>query len=270
MKKFILLFFVVFAWACSNAPEAPAETAPDEPVTEKEKPTPSRPTLAFEEVSFPSGDSLTITADKYIRDGKEPLILLCHQAGFSRGEYKITALKLNQAGYSCMAIDQRSGKEANGVINQTAKLAEEKGLPTAYLDARQDIEAAIDYMYEQSGHHPIVLVGSSYSASLALMIAKDNFKVRAVAAFSPGEYFKGINIQEQLSGMSTAVFVTSSQKETPGVEKLVSKIDEHRVTQFKPELAGIHGSRALWSSTEGHEAYWEAFSSFLEQHLGTK
>ncbi|KAA3633919.1 MAG: hypothetical protein DWQ02_12300, partial [Bacteroidetes bacterium] len=117
---------------------------------------------------------------------------------------------------------------------------------------------------------PIVLVGSSYSASLALLIAKDNPKVRAVAAFSPGEYFDGIDIQSEISGMSTAVFVTSSKKETPGVETLVSEIDPNNVTHYKPEVAGIHGSRALWSTTKGNEAYWEAFSSFLEEHLGTK
>jgi dienelactone hydrolase len=269
MTRFILLILATFLMACSESADKDTSEAGEasETVVQEETPKPAGPTLSFEEVTFPSKDSLPITADVYIRDGKEPLMLLCHQAGFSRGEYHITALKINQAGYSCMAIDQRSGKEANGVVNETAQKAKEKSLPTDYQDARQDIEAAIDYLYERSAHHPIILVGSSYSASLALLIARDNPKVRAVAAFSPGEYFKGTDIQKELKGMSTAVFVTSSQKETPGVEKLVSAIDQERVTHFKPKVAGIHGSRALWSSTEGNEAYWKAFLAFVEEHL---
>ncbi len=270
MTRLILLIMATFLMAaCSGPPNQDATEPGDtpDPIGQAERPEPAGPTLGFEKITFPSKDSLPIRADVYIRDGKAPMILLCHQAGFSRGEYNLTAIRINQAGFSCMAIDQRSGKEANGIINETAQKATEKGLPTDYLDARQDIEAAIDYLYERSAHHPIVLVGSSYSASLALLIAKDNPKIRAVAAFSPGEYFKGTDIQQALSGMSTAVFVTSSQKETPGVEKLVSAIDPERVTHFKPEVAGIHGSRALWSSTEGNELYWEAFMAFLKQHL---
>ena len=36
---------------------------------------------------FPSKDSLLISADIYEVDEKKPLVLLCHQAGYSRGEY---------------------------------------------------------------------------------------------------------------------------------------------------------------------------------------
>ncbi len=271
MKNYLLLFTLILLWACSGSSDQSAtHENQSENTGDQALEKPIVPTLSIEKITFPSKDSLSIKADVYLRDGQNPMILLCHQAGFSRGEYKSTAIKINQAGYSCMAIDQRSGKEANGVINETAKQAREAGLPTHYLDARQDIEAAIDYLYERSAHHPIVLVGSSYSASLALLIAKDNPKVRAVAAFSPGEYFDGINIQSEISDMSTAVFVTSSKKETPGVEKLVSEIPTDNVTHFKPEVAGIHGSRALWSTTEGYETYWEAFSAFLDEHLGIK
>ena len=38
--------------------------------------------------SFPSRDSLLIFADIYERKGNKPSVLLCHQAGFSRGEYR--------------------------------------------------------------------------------------------------------------------------------------------------------------------------------------
>ncbi len=215
-------------------------------------------------ITFPSKDGLLITADEYKIKEEDISILLCHQAGFSRGEYKDTAIRLNELGYSVMAIDQRSGNIANDVFNETAKVAKEKGLPTTYLDARQDIEAAVDYVFANNGNESMLLVGSSYSASLALLIGNANAKVKAVAAFSPGEYFKGININSEIEGYTKPVFVTSSKKETEKLVVLVDNIDKEYLTHHTPSEKGIHGSRALWKSTVGTEAYWEAFKVFLE------
>ncbi len=212
-----------------------------------------------------SKDSLPIIADIYEVNGKKPTVLLCHQAGFSRGEYKDTALKLLNLGLSCVAIDQRSGKEANGVLNETALGAKERNLPTGYLDAKQDIEAAIEYIFEMNGHQPIFLVGSSYSATLALLIANESEKIKAVAAFSPGEYFDGMDIKNAIKNISKPVFVTSSRKETTALVELVSLMDSAYVEHYKPTVDGIHGSKALWTSTIGHEAYWKSFSNFLQK-----
>ena len=215
-------------------------------------------------ITFPSRDGLPITADIYKVNNNPITILLCHQAGYSRGEYKDTALILNKLGYSVMAIDQRSGNAANNVVNETAQAAKAKGLPTTYLDARQDIEAAIDYIYSMNSNKPIILVGSSYSASLALLIGESNTKIKAVAAFSPGEYFKGINISETIKPYSKPIFVTASYKETPKLITLVSLVNPKFVKHYKPKEKGIHGSRALWSTTEGVTGYWDAFKAFLK------
>lgn len=215
-------------------------------------------------IIFPSKDGLLITADVYRVNDNPITILLCHQAGFSRGEYKDTAHRLNKLGYSAIAIDQRSGKVANAVVNETAKRAENKNLPANYADARQDIEAAIDYVYTNNSSSPIVLIGSSYSASLALLIGDSNQKIKAVAAFSPGEYFRDVSIMDNIKTYDKPVFVTSSMKETDKLMTLVSKIDEAHLTHYRPTESGIHGSRALWSSTKGTENYWKAFIAFLE------
>jgi hypothetical protein len=66
---------------------------------------------AQEKVSFKSSDGLEITADKYFTDSESaPLILLFHQAGWSRGEYNESAPKLNKLGFNCIAFAQRSGE----------------------------------------------------------------------------------------------------------------------------------------------------------------
>jgi dienelactone hydrolase len=215
-------------------------------------------------VTFYAKDSVVITGDIYSLKNTNPTVLLCHQAGFSRGEYIRTARKLNIMGLACMAIDQRSGNEVNGVINQTAIDANRKKMNVGYTGAKQDIEAAIDYLFEMNGHQPIILVGSSYSASLALWIGSENKKVKAVAAFSPGEYLKNLDLADTIRTLSIPTFVTSSKREIGPVAQLLRYVNTKNVTQFKPELKGIHGSRALWDSTQGHEAYWNAFSSFIQ------
>ena len=105
--------------------------------------------IAQQKVTIPSKDSLPITADMYSVDESKPYIILCHQAGYSRGEYKEIATKLNKLGYNCLAIDLRSGGEVNGIKNETAAAALKKKKPQGYLDAEQDIVAALDYLYEK-------------------------------------------------------------------------------------------------------------------------
>lgn len=214
-------------------------------------------------VEFPSKDGLLITADLYEVPNAKETILLCHQAGYSRGEYINTALELNKMGYSCLAIDQRSGKGVNSIKNETVIRATKKGLGTTYLDVKQDIESAIDYLFKKNGEKPLLIVGSSYSASLVLLIGKENEKVKAVAAFSPGEYLKGVKVGETISGSKKPIFVTASKSEIPKAEELTQGISQDYLTLYRPNETGIHGSRALWKTTDGSTGYWNAFSKFL-------
>ena len=218
-------------------------------------------------ITFYAKDSVLVTADTYFINEIPPTILLCHQAGFSRGEYIETANKLNKLGFSCMAIDQRSGKAVNGVINQTAKNADSKLMNVGYAGAKQDLEAAIDYLFELNGNQPIILVGSSYSASLALWLGSENNKIKAVAAFSPGEYLKNMSLADTIKQIKIPTFITSSQREIRPVEKLIRFVKPTYITHFKPDVEGIHGSRAIWDSTEGHETYWNAFKEFLLKNM---
>ena len=58
-------------------------------------------------------------------------------------------------------------------------------------------------------------------------------------------------------------FVTSSLNESEKVKILINKIDPDFSTHFTPKVKGIHGSRALWKTTEGYETYWASFNDFL-------
>lgn len=216
-------------------------------------------------VTFPSLDKLSITADLYFIGDEYPLMILCHQAGFSRGEYIETAKKFNELGYNCMAIDQRSGNEVNKVKNKTALLAEKNNLKQDYLSAEQDIIAAIHYANSKS-FDKIILVGSSYAASLVLKIASENKKVSAVISFSPGEYFGDqLNLQESIASLSVPCFITSSKQEFSSLKVLTSKVNASKMKLFLPKEEGKHGSKALWSSYKHNEEYWCALKDFLKK-----
>lgn len=274
MKYVFILLISAFLIILNSCQQAPKENSLDSDlmgrfdsvVVAQEK----GPTLEYyyenmvQHLTFPSKDSVTIYADLYESEGSHVNLLLCHQAGYSRGAYKQTGTILSKLGFNAMAIDLRSGESALKVPNLTSEEAATKGKSTEYLDASQDIEAAIDYIYNCNGNKPIIIVGSSYSASLCLLIGKSNPKVRAIAAFSPGEYLEGISVKDSIAGIQKPIFVTSSKLEIPQTQQLVSGVDSTYLTLFKPNVEGIHGARALWKETEGHKEYWNAFLKFLK------
>ena len=216
-------------------------------------------------VTFPSLDGITVTADLYEIDSASPVILLCHQAGYSRGEYIETAKRLNKFGFNCLAIDQRSGKECNAVTNETALAAAVKGKSRTYLDAKQDILAAINFLYNRYNRR-IILLGSSYSASLALIIAKENYNVCAAAVFSPGEYLgEAAPVAKNIAGLDKPVYATSSKDESSAVTELLRDVVSTLKVQFIPKEEGNHGSRALWASNSNNQEYWVTLMSFLSK-----
>lgn len=228
-------------------------------------------TTVIDEVEFPSLDGLTISAKSYIREGNETCILYCHQAGYNKSEYDEIALKLAEAGFNGLAIDQRSGGSISAYdyenTNQTAERAKEKELSTRYLDAEQDIKAAINY-WSKACKQKVILWGSSYSASLALKVGLEMDEVKSIIAFSPGEYFQedGLNIEQSIAKMNKYIFVTSTHKEAGGVLNMVNDLPREIVTQFIPDTKGKHGSKALWTNnTEDGEYYWNAVTKFLNE-----
>jgi dienelactone hydrolase len=214
---------------------------------------------------FPAPDGLTITADLYEADSTAPVILLCHQAGYSRGEYLETAKRLQKFGFTCLAIDLRSGKECNAVRNETARAAVAGHFPRNYMDAQHDIVAGIDYLYSNY-HRKVIVLGSSYSASLALLEAKENDKVAAVAAFSPGEYFGEKDfISKKIAGLDKPVYASSALSESAAVTELLKDVTSQLKVQFVPSEEGNHGSKVLWTSNSNNQEYWLTLMAFLSK-----
>lgn len=221
--------------------------------------------LAQEKVILFAGDSLKITADLYIKNYQDPFIILFHQAESSRGEYIEIAPRLMKLGYNCLAVDLRSGGKSNYISNETAARARELSRPAHFIDARQDMLAAIDYVCRYN-KKPVILFGSSYSASLALLLASELPNIKAVIAFSPGEYFRpAVEVRDKLGGIKAPVFIAVTEIENSYISEFSSNISSHK-TVFKPsEGRGVHGAKALWDDSPGSKECWFNLTFFFSK-----
>lgn len=227
----------------------------------------------FETITFESADGLQITADLYWKhdDKAKPFIVLCHQARWSRGEYREIAPQLNALGFNCLAIDQRSGGAVNDVENETMKQATAAGKSTEYVDAEQDMIAALKFVHKEYATGKVLLWGSSYSSALSLRIAGTQPDlVDGVLAFAPGEYFARAGksktwITESAKQIADPVFITSAKDEFANWKSIFAAIPGEAKTKFVPQTKGNHGSRALWAEFNDSQAYWAAVKGFLAQ-----
>lgn len=140
---------------------------------------------------------------------------------------------MQQHGYACLAVDLRSGMNVLGYVNETSSRAKARQLETGYLAAAPDIEAAIQYALSRNREEPVVLVGSSYSAALALVIASGRRGVKAVAAFSPGEYLKGVAVGTVIADLEIPTFVTAARKEMADVKRLMRAVPRAVLSRAK-------------------------------------
>jgi len=227
----------------------------------------------WQQALFPSEDGLEIMAELYLKsdDKQSPFIVLCHQAGWSRGEYREIAPKLVELGFNCLAIDQRSGGTVNDVTNETARKAAEAKKEATYVDAEQDMIAAIKWARANHAEGKVLLWGSSYSAALALRVAGEHPElVDGVLAFAPGEYFIRFKkpadwIASSAKKIKSPTLITSAKHEFPRWEAIFNAIPGDTKVKFVPETKGNHGSRALWAKFDDSPEYWNSVKAFLSQ-----
>ncbi|WP_404369109.1 alpha/beta hydrolase [Sphingomonas sp. MMS24-J45] len=208
-------------------------------------------------------DGVTIYARLYPAEQPKALILLFHQAGSSKDEYATIAPRLVAAGYSALAIDQRAGGALFGPNETAAHVA---GKPT-YRDAAPDLQAAIDWARTQGP--PVIVWGSSYSSSLVFPLAADNPAVKAVLAFSPGEYFDDPKfVAAAAARVSIPVFVTSAPdaEEVAAARAIADAVPRGLATRYVP-VAGVHGASTLIPARDpkGAETNWLPVLAFLKK-----
>lgn len=219
----------------------------------------------------PSGDMNLIIANDKTRvyahfyralNNNKKIALLFHQAGSNSMEYEPVLTAFHVAGFDTLTVDQRSGGTRWGVDNMTVK---HLGASTEYAEAYPDLEAALQYAVMRK-YKKILVVGSSYSASLAIVLASKNpDKILAVAAFSPGEYFPDKNwIKNAAAKLKVPLYITGAANERQRIEEVIIRANENDVTFYRPEIS-VHGISSLRKdqNPEAYKSNLENFSKFL-------
>ncbi len=228
----------------------------------------TQPAAPYQAVTFKAADGLVVHGARYRTLHPKALILLFHQAGSSKAEYATIGPKLELAGYDALAIDQRSGGSMFGPNETAAAL----GRDASYLDAKQDLEAALRWGETQK--LPLILWGSSYSAALVFLVAADHPQaLKGVLAFSPGEYLDHKDMVKQAAArVRVPVYVTSAKdpSEIAAARSILAAARASVKVQYVPEAGGVHGSSTLIETRDpaGAEANWRAALAFLHRVAG--
>ena len=217
---------------------------------------------ASQAVMLRARDGVSISGLAYTTDHPKAIVLLFHQADSSKAEYATIAPKLAAAGFTAFAIDQRSGGDLYGP-NETARRL---GKPASYEQAKPDLEAALDWATVK--HLPVVLWGSSYSASLVFEVAAEHpQEVSAVMAFSPGEYFDDTRaVGRAAAKVRAPIYVTSSPDadEVNDAKAILAASPARSKIQYVPRF-GVHGASTLIEAQDpkGAAENWKHALAFL-------
>jgi dienelactone hydrolase len=230
---------------------------------------------ALVEVRFPVRDSLAVVADVHRgaagRGG--PTILLFHQGGGNaRGEYRSITPRLLREGYHVVAADIRGGGDRFGSANRAGPAPADFD----YCDALPEVEAVVNLARAQGFTGPLVLWGSSYTASLALQAAaRRSADVRAVLAFSPasGEPMRHCEPATYVgwltrAGVPALVLRPRAELNDTGRVARLEAMRRDGAEVFVAER-GAHGSSMLDAerSGAGTDAQWSAVLGFLRRAL---
>ena len=195
-----------------------------------------------------------------------PIVLAFHQAEASRGEYAPIAPRLAAAGFTVVAIDQRSGGPFLGGRNRTV---ERLGRSTEFVDALPDLEAALAWAKANGRGAPVIAMGSSYSAALVfLLAARHSGDLAAVVAYSPGEYLGGPHlVRDAARTVRVPVFVgqAGDPAEIAASKAIVAALPGRRVAPFTSAASSVHGASTLRADQNptGADAQWQALLAFL-------
>lgn len=234
----------------------------------EEPPEPASAPRAGVEVQLRASDGKTVFADfvEAPKRNKAPVVILLHKAGSNAAEYENIIPKLSEMEFNCVAVDLRSGGSKWGKTNRTS---EQYSRDPGYLGAYLDMQAVYEWAYKQ-GFPKVGVVGSGYSASLALHLAEQFPAISMVAAFSPGEYgeLRG-SVRGWTSNVICPVYMASSQAEGADTKRLFSALTRRSNAKvwdvFAQYSHGGHGARELLESNrpEAAERYWSSFKKFL-------
>ena len=191
--------------------------------------------------------------------------LLLHMMPATKESWSAFAFRLSSLGVASLAIDLRghgaSRRGPEGLIDY--KDFDDAG----HQAARLDVEAALSWLREKHPGLPLIAVGASIGANLALQATAEHADVTAVLALSPGLEYHGVAAQGVVRRLRTGqkAMLAASREDAyaaSSVETLASEPSGARVETLLVDGAG-HGTAML----ERDPALADRVSSWIETCL---
>lgn len=210
---------------------------------------------AAETITTKAADGTTVYGETYYGSlpATAPMIALFHQARSNgRGEYGPLIPWLNGLGYRVVAFDQRSGGALYGEANRTAAAA--KG-PKGFCDAWPDVDAGVAYAHGVANGAPLVIWGSSYSASLIWRAAANHAdEIDGVVAMSTatGGALDSCGAKAYLPKLKDKAVAVWPEKEKGQADRLKALLEPKGVAVVIVK-GGVHGSSTLVDSRTGKD-----------------
>lgn len=168
-------------------------------------------------VSFETEDGIRIVADYYQSPNSKFAGILIHMMPSDRKSFADLAKKLQEAGYSALAIDLRGHGEsinsAKGLLNYK-NFTDEEHQTSIY-----DLKAASEFLKKEGfSIENQFLIGASIGANLSLQFLSQNPNIKAVILLSPGINYRGIKIEEFLKkDFGEKILVIIGQKDIQSI-----------------------------------------------------
>lgn len=114
----------------------------------------------------------------------------------------------------------------------------------------------------------VMVVGAQRGASVGLLAALRDFRIKSVIALSPGEYFSSPKlVEEKLGSIAIPVLALYSQTERSVVREMFSKVKRRHVI-FSPTLEKM-GYSTLLKDEKSSGPAWLAISIFYSEQYDT-
>lgn len=168
-------------------------------------------------VEFETRDRLALHATYFrsSKKGRNPAVVLVHDAGKDRNGLAEVAEYLQKKGIGVLTVDVRGHGETASEEQSWSKLQDDRARASLWSFAAGDVRTAMDWLRDQDDVHSsrVGIVGVGAGSALALAEAMDDRDTMAVALVAPGTEHHGYNLMRTLADLGGLPTLIVSPKE---------------------------------------------------------
>ncbi|MFH1391156.1 MAG: alpha/beta fold hydrolase [Candidatus Diapherotrites archaeon] len=207
MKSKIILISILLILFLAGCPKPNIQE--ETPVTTEENEEVFVEESNMEKVDFKTDDEFRIAGNLW--RGEKEAVILIHQLNLNKESYNSFAQKLNEAGFTVLAIDSRGhgeSMEQNGLKRNWNDFSEQDFKAMVF-----DEKAAKEFL-QREGFVLTSAVGASIGANTVLHFSALEPSIRKVILLSPGMDYKGVQTKEVAKIVRAKVLIVASEEDS--------------------------------------------------------